>query len=69
MIITTADGHIDNKGRTVIIKTVTVGNHTLHNVIAMAAPDGAMRLLGFSVLSMISPKFTINTKTSTLDFD
>jgi hypothetical protein len=49
------------------IRAVTIGRHTLHNVIAGVAPDGADMLLGFPVLNQVG-RFTIDTNAGQLIF-
>ena len=53
----------------IVIKTLTIGSHTIHNVTASVVPDGTMMLLGYNILNQVSGKFAINTAKSTLDFD
>ena len=53
----------------IVIKTLTIGSHTIHNVTASVVPDGTMMLLGYNILNQVSGKFAINTTKSTLDFD
>jgi clan AA aspartic protease (TIGR02281 family) len=49
------------------IRTLTIGRHTLHHVIAGVAPDGADMLLGFPVLNQVG-RFTIDTANGQLIF-
>jgi hypothetical protein len=49
------------------IQSLTIGGHTLHNVIAGVAPDGADMLLGFPVLNQVG-RFTIDTSSDLLIF-
>ena len=55
--------------RRIIIRTVTIGGHAIHDVVAGVNPDGAIMLLGYPVLNRVSDKFSINTTKSTLEFN
>lgn len=54
--------------RSIIVHAVTIGGHTVREVRCVVEDDGSVPLLGFGVLQQISPRFAINTTTSTLDF-
>lgn len=66
--ITIADGTKQTR-REISINTLTVGDRTIHNVLAHTTPDGAEMLLGHLVLARLSSRFGINTASNTLDFD
>jgi clan AA aspartic protease (TIGR02281 family) len=53
--------------RVIVIKTLVIGNHTLHNIAAGTAPDGADMLLGMAVLNQIGP-FRLDAANLTLTF-
>jgi clan AA aspartic protease (TIGR02281 family) len=53
-----ADGS-QREFQSVIIDTVTIGSHVLHDVHAGVSPDGSDMLLGLSVLNKIG-RFTID---------
>jgi clan AA aspartic protease (TIGR02281 family) len=53
---------------TVVIDRVTVGSHTVENVVASVSPDRAMMLLGLSVLTRIGP-FAVDAPHLTLTFN
>ena len=57
-IATLADGS-QREQQNVIIDTVTIGSHVLHDVLAGVSPDGSDMLLGLSVLNKIG-RFTID---------
>jgi predicted aspartyl protease len=63
----TLAGGVQKDFRGIDIGSVTVGDHVVRNVHAGVVPDGADMLLGLGVLAQVSPKFTINVATSTLD--
>jgi predicted aspartyl protease len=65
---TTLAGGVQKDIRGIDIGSVSVGGHVVRNVHAGVVPDGADMLLGLRVLAEVSPKFTINVATSTLDF-
>ena len=53
---------------TIVIDRVTVGSHTVENVVASVSSDNAMMLLGLSVLNRIGP-FTVDAPHLTLTFN
>jgi clan AA aspartic protease (TIGR02281 family) len=53
---------------TIVIDRVTVGTHTVENVVASVSSDNAMMLLGLSVLNRIGP-FTVDAPHLTLTFN
>jgi predicted aspartyl protease len=65
----TLAGGVQKDFRGIDIGSVTVGGHVVRNVHAGVVPDGADMLLGLGVLAQVSPKFTVNVPTSTLDFN
>jgi clan AA aspartic protease (TIGR02281 family) len=65
----TLAGGVQKDFRSVDIDSVAVGGHVVRNVHAGVVPDGADMLLGLGVLAQVSPKFTVNVATSTLDFN
>jgi gag-polyprotein putative aspartyl protease len=66
--MTLADGSV-HPSTHIVIHRVTVGEHVIFDVLAGVVSDRASMLLGFDVLRGISPRFAINTATSTLDFN
>lgn len=64
--VTLANGVMEDERR-IVIKTVKIGNHELHDVPAGIVPDGTMMLLPFPVLNMVG-RFTIDTVSSKLIF-
>jgi clan AA aspartic protease (TIGR02281 family) len=66
MQVTLANGSVINV-RVINIRTVTIGGHVLHNVLAGVSPEGAEALLSFSILNMIG-RFTIDTQSHQLIF-
>jgi clan AA aspartic protease (TIGR02281 family) len=56
--VTLADGS-EREEQDIIIDTVTIGSHVLHDVVAGVSPDGADMLLGLSALNTIG-RFTID---------
>jgi gag-polyprotein putative aspartyl protease len=63
-----ADGSV-HRHVTIIVNTMTIGGHVLHDIYAGVSPNGADMLLGFAVLNQVSGKFAINANTNTLDFN
>jgi predicted aspartyl protease len=57
-IATLADGP-QREQQSVIVDTVTIGSHVLHDVLAGVSPDGSPMLLGLPVLNKIG-RFTID---------
>jgi clan AA aspartic protease (TIGR02281 family) len=53
--------------KSIVIATVQLGSHKLHNVAAAVVTDGALMLLPFPVLNLMG-KFTIDTANSKLVF-
>jgi clan AA aspartic protease (TIGR02281 family) len=53
---------------TIVIDRVTVGTHTVENVVASVSSDNGMMLLGLSVLNRIGP-FTVDAPHLTLTFN
>ena len=66
--VTLADNSTRSE-REISINSLTVGNHTIQNVIAHVAPDGSEMLLGHLVLARLAPKFGINVATAALEFN
>jgi hypothetical protein len=66
--VTLADSST-RREREISINSLTVGNHTIQNVIAHVAPDGSEMLLGHLVLARLAPKFGINVASSSLEFN
>jgi clan AA aspartic protease (TIGR02281 family) len=62
-----ADGSVVAE-QTIVVYTVRIGRHVLHNVRMTVAPDGATLLLGLSELSEIG-SFTIDQSRSQIRFD
>lgn len=66
--VTLADGST-HPSRHILISTVRVGNHELHNIMAMVGGGNASLLLGFDVLSQISGRFSVDATNSRLLFE
>jgi clan AA aspartic protease (TIGR02281 family) len=64
---TLADGS-ERLTRRIVIKTLTVGSHVLHDVVAGVNPNDSQMLLGWSVLNRIG-KFTIDAVNGKLIFN
>jgi predicted aspartyl protease len=64
----TLAGGVQKDFRGIDIGSVSFGGHVVRNVHASVVPDGADMLLGLGVLAEVSPRFSINVATSTLDF-
>jgi len=66
-MVTLADNS-SHRERSIIVNSITIGNHTLNDVHFSLAPDGAEPLLGFSAPSAIG-KFTLDAEHGVLAFD
>jgi predicted aspartyl protease len=63
-----ADG-VARPRRTIIINTLSIGGHVVHDVKSVVEPDTSIPLVGLAVLRAISPRFAIDLAGAELRFE